>query len=131
MVSLAKFNCERRFIVIFVIVKHNWKICYGFLIVYRLVFQNLGYRVLFYDGYKLCYTCFVKSNIHIKILCYYLLFSHPQNGKKETNLDATPIQPERCVCFWVCFGVWRVYYFTYKHSKKNFLKLSIVLPKNS
>ena len=30
MVSLSKFNCERPFIVIFVIVKHNWKICCDF-----------------------------------------------------------------------------------------------------
>ena len=36
---LSKFNCERPFIV-----KHNWKICCGFLIVYGLVFRNLGYR---------------------------------------------------------------------------------------
>ena len=28
----------------FVIVKHNLKICCEFLIVYGLVFQNLGYR---------------------------------------------------------------------------------------
>ena len=43
-VLLSKFNCERPFIVIFVIVKHNWKICCGFLNVDGLVFRNLGHR---------------------------------------------------------------------------------------
>ena len=40
MVSLSKFNSERPFIVIFVIVKHNWNICCGILIVYGLVFSE-------------------------------------------------------------------------------------------
>ena len=39
--SLSKFSCVRQFIVIFVIVKHNLKICCKFLIVYALVlWQN-------------------------------------------------------------------------------------------
>ena len=41
MVSLSKFNCERPFIVIFVIVKHNLKICCGFLIIDGLIFWNV------------------------------------------------------------------------------------------
>ena len=35
-----------QFIVIFVIVKHIWKICYGFLIVYGLVFAKMTYSAL-------------------------------------------------------------------------------------
>ena len=52
--GLSKFNCERQFIVIFVIVKHNWKIYCGFLIVDGLVFRNLGHR----DLYQVSNGCF-------------------------------------------------------------------------
>ena len=53
MVLLSKFICERPFIVIFVTVKHNWKICCGFLIVDGLVFQNLGHRGTLEKVYKI------------------------------------------------------------------------------
>ena len=41
LVSFLKFSCEMKFIVIFVIVKHNLKICCGFLIIYGLVVAKM------------------------------------------------------------------------------------------
>ena len=44
--GLLKFNCERPFAVIFVIVMLNWKIWRGFLIDDGLVFEILGHSAI-------------------------------------------------------------------------------------
>ena len=83
--SLSKFSCKRQFIVIFVIVKHNLKICCEFLIVYTLVLWQNNTRCI--ASHIFSTRCVVRAPIYrvgipnVQVLCTYynlhIMVPHP------------------------------------------------------